>query len=123
MKVGKIMALKKNSRKTRAASPSGKDSFHLLVEKGSGQQKDDYFKNVLDNMSEGIQIIGNDWHYLYVNDVAARQGKKDKSDFPGQRMMDIYPHIENTEMFKVLTDCMQSRTSTTMLNEFIYPDG
>jgi light-regulated signal transduction histidine kinase (bacteriophytochrome) len=38
-------------------------------------------------------------------------------------MMEMYPGIENTEMFSILRECMQSRTSRRMDNRFIFPDG
>lgn len=87
------------------------------------QRIGDYFKNILDHLLEGCQIIGFDWRYLYVNDAVARHGRKEKSELLGQRMMAVYPGIENTPMFRLLAQCMQTRKPARMLNEFIYPDG
>ncbi len=38
-------------------------------------------------------------------------------------MMECYPGIENTEMFRALRRCLDEGTSHVMENEFIYPDG
>jgi light-regulated signal transduction histidine kinase (bacteriophytochrome) len=38
-------------------------------------------------------------------------------------MDEVYPGIENTEMFAVLQRCMRERTSQKLVNEFTYPDG
>jgi len=41
----------------------------------------------------------------------------------GHTMMDMYPGIENTELFDILRRCMQARSAHHMENEFTYPDG
>ncbi len=80
-------------------------------------------RRTLDNMLEGCQIIGFDWRYLYVNDAAARHGRRTKEELPGHTMMEIYPGIDDTAMFAVLRRCMDERTPSHMENEFTYPDG
>jgi PAS domain S-box-containing protein len=81
------------------------------------------FHQTLDSMMEGCQFIGYDWRYLYVNDAIAKQGRYDKKELIGRTMMEIYPDIENTELFALLTRCMNQRTVEHMIDEFIYPDG
>ncbi|MBM4135871.1 MAG: GAF domain-containing protein [Nitrospira sp.] len=81
------------------------------------------YQRTIDNMLEGCQIIGFDWRYLYVNDAVARQGHRAKEEFLGHTIMEIYPGIEDTEMFAVLRRCMDARTPHHMENEFAYPDG
>lgn len=80
-------------------------------------------KSTLDSMLEGCQIIGYDWRYLYVNDAITKQGRKTKEVLLGRTMMEVYPGIENTEMFLYLRRCMEERTSHHMENEFTFPDG
>ena len=38
-------------------------------------------------------------------------------------MMEVYPGIEETDMFGVLARCMKDREPARMENEFTYPDG
>ena len=86
-------------------------------------ESEERFRKTLESMQEGCQIIGFDWRYLFINDAAARQGKLTRQELLGRTMMECYPGIENSEMFAVLQLSMAKRTSHTMLNEFIYPDG
>jgi PAS domain S-box-containing protein len=79
--------------------------------------------DVLDNLLEGFQLISYDWEYLYVNDVVAKQGKSTKEKLIGKTMMEMYPGIEDTDMFKTLQFCMEKRIPRQMENEFTYPDG
>ncbi|MFO7448080.1 MAG: PAS domain S-box protein [Ignavibacteriaceae bacterium] len=81
------------------------------------------FRTTLDNMMEGCQIIDFNWRYIYINNIAAKQGHYQTNDFIGKTIMEMYPGIENTEFYEVLKTCMLKRTSKKMTNEFIYPDG
>jgi PAS domain S-box-containing protein len=80
------------------------------------------YRRALDNMLEGCQIIGFDWRYLYLNDVAARYGRQPKDELLGRTVMACYPGIENTEMFAALQECMEKRTARTAEFEFTYPN-
>ncbi|MBI5118138.1 PAS domain S-box protein [Candidatus Poribacteria bacterium] len=87
------------------------------------RESEERFRGTLDTMMEGCQIIGFNWRYLYLNEVAARHGRRPREDTVGRTMMDVYPGIETTEMFATLKRCMESRVPEQMENEFIYPDG
>lgn len=79
---------------------------------------------MLDNLMEGFQLISFDWRYLYVNESVVKQSKySSKNDLLGYTMMEKYPGIENTDMFKVLQECMKARISKNYENEFTFPDG
>jgi len=81
------------------------------------------FRSTLDNLLEGCQIIGFDWRYLYLNEAAARHGKRRKEELLGRTMMECYPGIEETDLFAMLRRCMEERQPCRMENEFTYPDG
>lgn len=81
------------------------------------------YHRTLDNMLEGCQIIDHDWRYIYVNDAAARQGRRKPDELLMHPMTEIYPGIENTKLFTVLRHCMEERVSDRIENEFVYPDG
>lgn len=85
---------------------------------------DKKLSEVIDNSIEGFQLIGFDWRYLYVNSAVVKQSKyPSKEDLLGFTMMEKYPGIDKTELFKVLSKCMKERISCTMENEFVYNDG
>ncbi len=78
---------------------------------------------VLDAMREGLQIIDKDWRYTYVNAAAARHGRSEVASLLGRTMLDCYPGIEQTDMFRVLRHSMVERVPRALRNEFSYPDG
>ncbi|MCW4044299.1 MAG: PAS domain S-box protein [Candidatus Bathyarchaeota archaeon] len=87
------------------------------------RETEKHFRETLDNMIEGCQIISHDWRYLYVNDSAAKHAHLAKEELLGKTMMEVYPGIEKSKMFAELQQCMQKRVSKLMENEFTYPDG
>lgn len=86
------------------------------------RQTEQRYRSTLDSMLEGMQIIGFDWRYLYINNTAAQHGKKPKEELLGRTMMECYPGIEKTPLFATLQRCMTERATLQMENEFTYPD-
>ena len=81
------------------------------------------FRTTVDSLKEGFQVVGFDWRYLLVNDAVAQQGRRAKESLIGHTMMEMYPGIDETEMFGHLRRCMEQRVPHRMENEFVYPDG
>ena len=81
------------------------------------------YHRILDAMLEGCQIIDFDWRYVYVNDVVAAQGKRAPEELMGKTMMEMYPGIENTDLFQILQKCMADREPRHLENRFNFPDG
>ncbi|MFN8598775.1 MAG: PAS domain S-box protein, partial [Anaerolineae bacterium] len=81
------------------------------------------YRRTLDDMLEGCQIIDFDWRYVYVNEVAARHGRVRPTDLLGHTMLEIYPGIEQTELFRILKDCRDNGAVHQLENTFVYPDG
>jgi PAS domain S-box-containing protein len=82
-----------------------------------------WLERTLDHMVSGCQIISPDFRYAYINQVAAKQGRKTKDELLGRKMTEVYPGIEQTKMFSYLKRCMKNRKIYTMDNEFEFPDG
>jgi PAS domain S-box-containing protein len=81
------------------------------------------YRDTLDSLLEGFQIIGYDWTYVYVNPAAARHGRRSLEELLGRRMADVYPGIEDTPLFATLKRCMLRREPTSIENLFTFPDN
>lgn len=77
----------------------------------------------LDALSEGIQILSPEWTYLYLNEAAARHGRKPRAELLGRSMLQVYPGIDATAVFGVMKRCLDEQRSETLDNEFMFPDG
>lgn len=81
------------------------------------------YRGTLDRMMEGCQIIGRNWRYLYINEVAAKHGRRPAAELIGKTMMECYPGIESTALFASIKRCMHEQHSEYMENNFVYHDG
>lgn len=81
------------------------------------------YRETLDGMLEGCQIISRDWRYVYINDVAEGHNRRAKAELLGNRYMDMWPGIEETEVFDRIRRCLEERVPGKMQNLFTYPDG
>lgn len=87
------------------------------------RESEERYRTLFETMAEGCQVIGYDLRYLYINDAAAKHGKKPKDRLIGKTMMEVYPGIEDTEMFSVLKHCIKNRKIQRIDNQFNYSDG
>jgi len=112
-------ALSPSTRGRRGACKSGQRRAHIDK---TGREVLSYEK-IGDNLFEGLQVIGYDWQYLYINPAVEHHSKKSREELLGRTMIEIYPGVERTEMFAGLKRCMETRVPHRMQNEFQYPDG
>ena len=87
------------------------------------RKSEERFRIAFDNMLEGCQIIGFDWTYLYINNSANIQNNRPNEELLGNRYMDMWPGIEELEIFRKIKRCMDERIPIYFENEFVFPDG
>ena len=78
---------------------------------------------ILDDLFEGCQVLDFDLRYLYLNHQAAHHARMAREDLVGRRMVDMYPGIDQTEMYGRLQRCLAERVPVHMENRFQYEDG
>ncbi|NTW00989.1 MAG: PAS domain-containing protein, partial [Oscillochloris sp.] len=81
------------------------------------------FHQTFDSMLEGVQIIGFDWRYYYLNDSALAQCRQSRENLISHTMMECFPGIEYTRLFRALQRCMETRMPIRMENRFDFDDG
>ena len=84
---------------------------------------DSTLQQMFDGMLEGVQFVDAEFRYRYLNSAAARHGQRERHELLGQRMQDMYPGIEKTEVFRRIEACLRDCEPQSMLNEFTFPDG
>lgn len=77
----------------------------------------------LDSMMEGCMVIGLDWTYLYVNDVAARQALQKRENLIGRTMLEMYPGVEQSDVFARYRRTMQERINQRFEQFYTFADG
>ncbi|HET6559250.1 MAG TPA: PAS domain S-box protein, partial [Prolixibacteraceae bacterium] len=77
----------------------------------------------LDSMLEGCQIIGFDWRYLYLNRTAEIHNRRLNKELLGNKFMDAWPGIEETEVYKAIKRALEDRIPSHFEFYFRFPDG
>lgn len=85
--------------------------------------QDSYVASLMENLREGVQVIGRGYEYLYLNKAAVFQSKRALPELLGYKMNDCYPGIDQTEVYKKITDCLENGAPNLFENEFTFPDG
>ena len=80
------------------------------------------FRNILDNMLEGVQIFDANWRCMYANDAVALQGPYTKEETIGRTLMENYPGIEDSSLFKIFQECRDLGISKHIEHDFTFPD-
>lgn len=81
------------------------------------------FRTKFDKMLEGVEIIGFDWKYLYVNEAYERQVRCTKEELLGFTIMERFPGIEQTEIFRAIDRCFKERIPIHLIDSFTFPDN
>jgi len=87
------------------------------------RESEAFFRNTLDNMLEGCQILGFDWRDLYLNAIAEIHNHRSNQELLGNTYVEMWPGIESTHVFTEIKRCMDERIATHLENKFVYPDG
>lgn len=93
------------------------------MDRESHAEKERNMNSLIENMIEGAQLIGYDWKYLYINKALEEQAGVKREDLIGKKMTEVYPGIENSDMFHHLEDAMIHKYPMVFNNEFTFPDG
>jgi PAS domain S-box-containing protein len=80
-------------------------------------------QKTLDSMIVGCMIIGFDWTYLYVNEAAAGQGLQKPENLVGKTIMEIYPGVEETEVFRSYRRSMEDRIQIVFEEKYTFSNG
>ena len=79
--------------------------------------------SILDDLAEGVQIIGPDLRYVYLNKVLLAEVKMASEDIVGFAMTEKFPGIDQTEVYEKIAHTLETSESHRVLNEFKFPDG
>jgi two-component system, cell cycle sensor histidine kinase and response regulator CckA len=89
-----------------------KAHYRAMFEAEAAQRKsEERYRNTLDGMMEGCQIIDFEWRFLYMNNIATRYSNHTKEQLIGHKLMEVFPGFERFDVFTAYERCMKERTS------------
>jgi len=80
------------------------------------------FRNKFDKMLEGVEIIGFNWEYVYVNEAYERQVRTPRQQLIGHTIMEKFPGIEQTEIYQAIERCFEERIPIHLVDSFTFSD-
>jgi PAS domain S-box-containing protein len=86
-------------------------------------EKEEKYRFLLQNMREGILVIGHDWKYIFANNSVIDRSIYSSEDLLGYTMMEKHPGIEKKEIFTTLKHCMEQRRAQVLEYHYTFPDG
>lgn len=86
------------------------------------QKSEARYRQTLDTMMEGVQIIGFDGRLIYVNDKLADQAKFTKEQMIGRTLPELYPGVEQEPIYQSYQKCLKDRQPLHFEEKFDFPD-
>jgi len=95
----------------------------ISVRRSREQFRNIDFRNKFDKMLEGVEIIGFNWQYLYVNEAYERQVRMRRDELLGYTIMEKFPGIEQTDIYLSISRCFQERIPIHLVDSFTFADN
>ncbi|HKP57710.1 MAG TPA: PAS domain S-box protein [Polyangiales bacterium] len=87
------------------------------------RKSEERYRTTLESILEGCQLLDFCYRYLYMNDIAAVHNRRPNSELLGRTMLECWPGIEGSQVFRMLKRCMEQRVGDSQEIEFVFPDG
>ena len=101
----------------------GQDITERKQAEQSVLESEQRFHHTLNNMVEGVLLLGYDWTYQYINQAAEIQGGRPAAELMGRTVMECWPGIEATNFFKLEQKVMQDRIPLEVEDQYTLLDG
>jgi PAS domain S-box-containing protein len=101
-----------------------KAHYRTLFEMETARRKsEERYRNALDGIMEGCQIIDFNWRLIYLNAIALKHSGRTKEGLLGRTLMESYPGFEKSETFTSFNKCMVERIPQHIESPVEFPDG
>lgn len=87
------------------------------------QRSEKKYRELVESIPLAIYVLNYEWRYLLVNEAACVFSMKSREALTGNRIIDVFPGIENSSFFKIYRRVMDDREADTLVSEFVFEDG
>ncbi len=81
------------------------------------------YRILFNTMLEGCQVINFDWEYVYINNAFLKQINLAEKKLIGNKIWEVFPGIEETDMFSLIKECMADRSVKEIKSKFKFTEG
>lgn len=83
----------------------------------SSFQSTNWYKAILDSISDIVMVLDRELRHIYINDAGTRMPGMSPDEIIGTRIQDLFPGVEQTPLFSVLQDVLQSGEPRTIIHQ------
>jgi two-component system, cell cycle sensor histidine kinase and response regulator CckA len=94
----------------------------LFQAEAARRKNEELYRNALDSILEGCEIIDFTWRHIFINTSATRHSNRRKEDLLDNPLMEVFPGIEHTDAYAAFERCMNERTSQHIETLLDHPD-
>jgi PAS domain S-box-containing protein len=103
---------------------NSKAHYRTMFEVEAKRRKsEERYRNTLDSITEGCEIINPEWHHLFVNASAAKHSGHSREELLSQPLTTIFPGVEKSAVFAAFQHCMKDRAPQYIESELKLPSG
>lgn len=78
---------------------------------------------VMASMNDGIILLDNEMRYVYLNQAAEEQGRRNKEELLGRTVASCWPGIETSDFYLLELKCNQEKIPARIESSYTFPDG
>ena len=79
--------------------------------------------SIFDHVSHGVQVIDQEYRYCYLNEKILKESGLTLESAIGKTMQEKFPGVEESDAFKAIKRCLESKEQQFFINEYTFPDG
>jgi two-component system sensor histidine kinase/response regulator len=95
----------------------------VALEEERFKKREELWRSTFDNIDIGFQIIDEDFRYVYLNRKTELLSKYPPGKLIGKTMMEMYPGIEQAEVFQAIKTVLRTGERKVISGEFTYENG
>lgn len=79
------------------------------VERKEREREREFFESALSSSRDAFMVVDKNWHYIYVNDVAANMGRQPREKVLGSVLWDLHPYLKESEFYLQFLKCREQK--------------
>jgi PAS domain S-box-containing protein len=81
------------------------------------------YHELIECLPDAVFVLDREWRHLLVNEAATVYSGTRRDELIGNRLIDVFPGIEETAFFRLFASVMETGNAGHMIDEYVFEDG
>ncbi len=81
------------------------------------------YHELIECLPDAVFVLDHEWRHLLVNEAATEYTGTRRDELIDNRLMDVFPGIEETAFFRLFASVMETGNAGHMIDEYVFEDG